>query len=53
MNIKPISNSIYLHPTSTREIHYIIQNNKLNTSLDTDYLNMKLLKFQKITFTFH
>ena len=47
MNITPISKSIYLHPTLTHEIHSIIQNNKSKTSLDTDYLNMKLLKISK------
>ena len=47
INITPISKSIYLHPTSTHEINSIIQNNKLKTSLDTDYLNMKLLKISK------
>ena len=47
INITPISKSIYLHPTSTHEINYIIQNNKSKTSLDTDYLNMKLLKISK------
>ena len=47
MNIKPISKYRYLHPTSTHKKHFIIQNNKSNTSLDTDYLNMKLLKISK------
>ena len=47
INITPISKSIYLHPTSTHEINSIIQNNKSKTSLDTDYLNMKLLKISK------
>ena len=43
MNITPIYNLIYLHPTSIHEINSIITNNKLKTSLDTDYINMKLL----------
>ena len=47
MNITPIYNVIYLHPTLTHEIHFIIQNNKSKTSLDTDYLNMKLLTISK------
>ena len=47
INITPISKSIYLYPTSTHEIDSIIQNNKSKTSLDTDYLNMKLLKISK------
>ena len=47
INITPISKSIYLQPTSTHEINSIIQNNKSKTSLDTDYLNIKLLKISK------
>ena len=47
MNITPLSKSIYLHPTSTHEINAITQNNKSKTSLDTDYINMKLLKISK------
>ena len=47
MDIISIYNSIYLHPTTTHEINSIIQNNKSKTSLDTDYLNMKLLKISK------
>ena len=41
MNISQISKSLYLYPTSTHKINYIIQYNKSKTSIDTDYLNMK------------